>query len=130
MLNPSDDPVGAVRKTVPRVSAAGSPPGTMRGGSGCPPEITMLMAKESIMAPCNMHELKAKAASGVKLSRTEELRLEIYEKVNALGIGAQGLGGLTTVLDVKAVSYTHLDVYKRQGPDSCRRRSACRRQTI
>ena len=57
------------------------------------------------MAPCNMQELKEKDASGAKLTRAEELRLEIYEKVNALGIGAQGLGGLTTVLDVKVLDY-------------------------
>src|SRR5574343_34810 len=60
------------------------------------------------MAPCNIHELQAKAAEGQTLTRVEELRLELYEKVNALGIGAQGLGGLTTVLDVKILDYpTH-----------------------
>ena len=61
----------------------------------------MLLAKESIMAPVDMHELKARGAS----NRAEELRLELYEKINALGIGAQGLGGLTTVLDVKVLDY-------------------------
>jgi len=68
----------------------------------------MLLAKESIMAPVNIQQLKAKAARGEKLLRSEELRLELYDKVNALGIGAQGLGGLTTVLDVKVLDYpTH-----------------------
>ena len=105
MLNPSDDLVDWILKTVPTMGAGWCPPGIIGVGIGGTPEKAMLMAKESIMAPCNMHELKAKAASGVKLSRTEELRLEIYEKVNALGIGAQGLGGLTTVLDVKVLDF-------------------------
>ena len=69
----------------------------------------MLLAKESIMAPVDIHELKAKAAeyakTGAKLTRPEELRLELMEKINALGVGAQGLGGLTTVLDVKVLDY-------------------------
>jgi fumarate hydratase class I len=68
----------------------------------------MLLAKQSLMEPLNMYELQAKAARGEKLTRVEELRLELYGKVNALGIGAQGLGGLTTVLDVKIALYpTH-----------------------
>ncbi|MCX7169290.1 MAG: FumA C-terminus/TtdB family hydratase beta subunit, partial [Proteobacteria bacterium] len=71
-------------------------------------EKAMLLAKESLMAPVNMHELKEKSARGDTLSRVEELRLELYDKVNALGIGAQGLGGLTCVLDVKILDYpTH-----------------------
>jgi fumarate hydratase class I len=68
----------------------------------------MLLAKESLMAPVDIHELREKAASGTKLTRVEELRLELMDKVNALGIGAQGLGGLTTVVDVKILDYpTH-----------------------
>jgi fumarate hydratase class I len=68
----------------------------------------MLMAKEALMAPVDIHELKARAAAGSALSRVEQLRLELMNKVNALGIGAQGLGGLTTVLDVKILDYpTH-----------------------
>ena len=64
----------------------------------------MVMAKESLMAPLDIHELQKRGAA----NRAEELRLELYEKVNALGIGAQGLGGLTTVLDVKVLDYpTH-----------------------
>ena len=105
MLNPSDDLVDWIIKTVPTMGAGWCPPGIIGIGIGGTPEKAMLLAKESIMAPCNMHELKAKAASGAKLTRPEELRLEIYEKVNALGIGAQGLGGLTTVLDVKVLDY-------------------------
>jgi fumarate hydratase class I len=66
------------------------------------------MAKESLMDDIDMYELQAKSAKGEKLDQVEELRLELYEKVNALGIGAQGLGGLTTVLDIKIKMYpTH-----------------------
>ena len=73
-------------------------------GIGGSAEKAVLLAKESLMAPIDMHELKAKGAT----NRLEELRLEIFEKVNNLGIGAQGLGGLTTVLDVKILDYpTH-----------------------
>ena len=68
----------------------------------------MLLAKQSLMDPIDMQELKAKAAGGAALSNIEKLRIEIYDKVNALGIGAQGLGGLTTVLDVKIYDFpTH-----------------------
>ena len=109
MLNPSDDLVDWILKTVPTMGAGWCPPGIIGVGIGGTPEKAMLMAKESIMAPCNMHELKAKAAecakTGAKLTRAEELRLELHEKINALGIGAQGLGGLTTVLDVKVLDY-------------------------
>jgi len=108
MLNPSDDLVEWILKTVPTMGAGWCPPGILGIGIGGTPEKAMLLAKESIMAPCNIHELKNRAASGEKLLRTEELRLEIYAKVNALGIGAQGLGGFTTVLDVKILDYpTH-----------------------
>jgi fumarate hydratase class I len=105
MLNPSDDLVDWILRTVPTMGAGWCPPGIIGVGIGGTPEKAMLLAKESIMAPVNMHELKAKAASGSKLTRAEELRLELYEKINALGIGAQGLGGLTTVLDVKVLDY-------------------------
>ncbi|MRR50759.1 MAG: fumarate hydratase [Rhodocyclaceae bacterium] len=104
MLNPSDDLVEWVLKTVPTMGAGWCPPGILGIGIGGTPEKAMLLAKESIMAPVDIHELKARGAK----NRAEELRLELYEKVNALGIGAQGLGGLTTVLDVKVLDYpTH-----------------------
>ncbi|QDX80103.1 fumarate hydratase [Denitratisoma sp. DHT3] len=109
MLNPSDDLVDWVLKKIPEMGAGWCPPGIIGIGIGGTPEKAMLLAKESIMAPVDIHELKAKAAefakTGAKLTRTEELRLELYEKVNALGVGAQGLGGLTTVLDVKVLDY-------------------------
>lgn len=108
MLNPSDDLVEWILKAVPTMGAGWCPPGILGVGIGGTPEKAMLLAKEAIMAPVDIHALKAKAARGDKLLRTEELRLELYEKVNALGIGAQGLGGLTTVLDVKILDYpTH-----------------------
>ncbi|MBK9521427.1 MAG: fumarate hydratase [Rhodocyclaceae bacterium] len=108
MLNPSDDVVEWILKAVPTMGAGWCPPGILGVGIGGTPEKAMLLAKEAIMAPVDIHALKAKAARGDKLLRTEELRLELYEKVNALGIGAQGLGGLTTVLDVKILDYpTH-----------------------
>jgi len=105
MLNPSDDLVEWILKTVPTMGAGWCPPGILGIGIGGTPEKAMLLAKESIMAPVDIHELQAKAKTGAKLTRAEELRLELYEKVNALGIGAQGLGGLTTVLDVKVLDY-------------------------
>jgi fumarate hydratase class I len=108
MLNPSDNLVEWILKTVPTMGAGWCPPGILGVGIGGTPEKAMLLAKESIMAPVNIQQLKAKAARGEKLVRSEELRLELYDKVNALGIGAQGLGGLTTVLDVKVLDYpTH-----------------------
>ena len=108
MLNPSDSIVDWVLKTLPTMGAGWCPPGILGIGIGGTPEKAMLMAKESLMAPCDIHELREKAAAGSKLSRVEELRLELMDKVNALGIGAQGLGGLTTVLDVKILDYpTH-----------------------
>lgn len=107
-LNPSDSIVDWVLKTLPTMGAGWCPPGILGIGIGGTPEKAMLLAKESLMAPCDIHELQDKAASGATLTRVEELRLELYEKVNALGIGAQGLGGLTTVLDVKILDYpTH-----------------------
>ena len=107
-LNPSDSIVDWVIKTVPTMGAGWCPPGILGIGIGGTPEKAMLLAKESLMSHVDIHELKAKAESGAELSRVEQLRLEIFEKVNALGIGAQGLGGLTTVLDVKILDYpTH-----------------------
>ena len=109
MLNPNDNIVDWVIETVPTMGAGWCPPGMLGIGIGGTAEKAMVMAKESLMAPIDMHELKIKATNATeKLSRIEELRLEIYEKVNNLGIGAQGLGGLTTVLDVKILDYpTH-----------------------
>jgi fumarate hydratase class I len=101
MLNPSDDLVEWILKTVPTMGAGWCPPGILGVGIGGTPEKAMLLAKESIMAPVDIHELKARGAK----NRAEELRLELYEKINGLGIGAQGLGGLTTVLDVKVLDY-------------------------
>ncbi|MDD3762239.1 MAG: fumarate hydratase [Nevskiales bacterium] len=104
MLNPSDSIVDWVLKTVPTMGAGWCPPGILGIGIGGTPEKAMLLAKESLMAPVDIHELIERGAS----NRAEELRLELYEKVNALGIGAQGLGGLTTVVDVKVLDYpTH-----------------------
>ena len=107
-LNPSDSIVDWVLKTVPTMGAGWCPPGILGIGIGGTPEKAMLLAKESLMAPVDIHDLIDKQKSGAELSRVESLRLELYEKVNALGIGAQGLGGLTTVLDVKIMDYpTH-----------------------
>ena len=104
MLNPSDSLVDWVVKTVPLMGAGWCPPGMLGIGIGGTAEKAMVMAKESLMAPIDMHELKARGPA----NRIEELRIELHDKVNALGIGAQGLGGLTTVLDVKILDYpTH-----------------------
>ena len=97
MLNPSDDIVDWVVKAVPTMGAGWCPPGMLGIGIGGSAEKAMVMAKEALMDPIDMHELKARGPR----NRIEELRIEIYDQVNALGIGAQGLGGLTTVLDVK-----------------------------
>ena len=108
MLNPGDSVVDWVLKTVPTMGAGWCPPGMLGIGIGGTAEKAVLMAKESLMDDIDMYELQAKAASGAELSSVEKLRLELYEKVNALGIGAQGLGGLTTVLDIKIKMYpTH-----------------------
>ena len=104
MLNPADSLVDWVLKMVPTMGAGWCPPGIIGIGIGGTAEKAMLMAKRSLMDPIDIHELKARGPS----NRAEELRLELYEKINALGIGAQGLGGLTTVLDVKVVDFpTH-----------------------
>ena len=101
MLNPSDSIVDWVLKTVPTMGAGWCPPGMLGIGIGGTAEKSVLLAKEALMEDIDMYELQAKAARGDKLSQLEEMRLELFEKVNALGIGAQGLGGLTTVLDIK-----------------------------
>ncbi|MEI2455701.1 fumarate hydratase [Lysobacter firmicutimachus] len=104
MLNPSDSIVDWVLKTVPTMGAGWCPPGMLGIGIGGTAEKAMLLAKESLMEPIDITDLQARGPS----NRAEELRLELYEKVNALGIGAQGLGGLTTVLDIKVKDYpTH-----------------------
>ncbi len=108
MLNPGDSVVDWVLKTVPTMGAGWCPPGMLGIGIGGTAEKAVLMAKESLMEDLDMYQLQAKASAGAALSQTEALRLELFEKVNALGIGAQGLGGLTTVLDVKIKMYpTH-----------------------
>jgi fumarate hydratase class I len=101
MLNPSDSIAEWVLKTVPTMGAGWCPPGMLGIGVGGTAEKAMLMAKESLMEPIDMAELKARGPQ----SKVEELRIELYDKVNALGIGAQGLGGLSTVLDVKIRTY-------------------------
>jgi len=104
MLNPNDSIVDWILEVVPTMGAGWCPPGMLGIGIGGTAEKAMLLAKESLMAPIDMHELKATGAQ----NKIDALRLEIYEKVNNLGIGAQGLGGLTTVLDVKILDYpTH-----------------------
>jgi fumarate hydratase class I len=101
MLNPSDSIADWVLKTVPTMGAGWCPPGMLGIGIGGTAEKAMLMAKEALMEPIDMAELKARGPK----SKVEELRIELYDKVNALGIGAQGLGGLSTVLDVKIRTY-------------------------
>lgn len=104
MLNPSDSVVDWILDVVPTMGAGWCPPGILGVGIGGTPEKAMLLAKEAMMEPIDIHELKDRGAQ----NRAEELRLELYDRVNALGIGAQGLGGLTTVLDVKVKDYpTH-----------------------
>jgi fumarate hydratase, class I len=104
MLNPNDSIVDWVLKVVPEMGAGWCPPGMLGIGIGGSAEKAVLLAKESLMQPIDIQELQARGAQ----NRIEELRLELYEKVNQLGIGAQGLGGLTTVLDVKILDYpTH-----------------------
>ncbi len=99
MLEPSDDLVQWIVDTVPTMGAGWCPPGVLGIGIGGTAEKAVLLAKESLMQPIDIQELKARGPA----NRAEELRLEIFDKVNALGIGAQGLGGLTTVLDVKVL---------------------------
>ena len=104
MLNPSDSVVDWVLKMVPTMGAGWCPPGMLGIGIGGTAEKAMLLAKESLLDPIDIQDLQARGAK----NRAEELRLELFDKVNALGIGAQGLGGLTTVLDIKVKDYpTH-----------------------
>jgi len=104
MLNPSDSIADWVLQTVPTMGAGWCPPGMLGIGIGGTAEKAMVMAKEALMEPIDMAELKARGPR----NEVEELRIELYDKVNALGIGAQGLGGLSTVLDVKINTYpTH-----------------------
>lgn len=104
VLNPSDSLADWVERTVPTMGAGWCPPGMLGIGIGGTAEKAMVLAKEALMEPIDIHELKARGPN----SHTEELRLEIFERVNNLGIGAQGLGGLTTVMDVKIKEYpTH-----------------------
>jgi fumarate hydratase class I len=101
MLNPSDSIADWVLKTVPTMGAGWCPPGMLGIGIGGTAEKAMTLAKESLMDPIDMHELIQREAAGEPVSKIEALRIELYNKVNQLGIGAQGLGGLTTVLDIK-----------------------------
>ncbi len=101
MLNPSDSVVDWVLNVVPTMGAGWCPPGILGIGLGGTAEKAMLMAKEALLDHIDIQELQAKGAA----NRNEELRLELFDKVNALGIGAQGLGGLTTVLDIKVKDY-------------------------
>ncbi|MFT4918207.1 MAG: fumarate hydratase class I [Zhongshania aliphaticivorans] len=104
MLNPSDSVVDWVLKMVPTMGAGWCPPGMLGIGIGGTAEKAMIIAKEALLDPIDIHDLQQRGAS----NRAEELRLELFDKVNKLGIGAQGLGGLTTVLDVKVKDFpTH-----------------------
>jgi fumarate hydratase class I len=104
MMNPSDSIVDWVLEMIPQMGAGWCPPGMIGIGIGGTAEKAMLLAKESLMAPIDMGQLKARGAQ----SDIEALRIELMDKVNALGIGAQGLGGLSTVLDVKILDWpTH-----------------------
>jgi fumarate hydratase class I len=108
MLNPGDSIVDWVLKTVPTMGAGWCPPGMLGIGIGGTAEKAVLLAKESLMDDLDMYQLLEKSSKGEKLDQVEEMRLDLYNKVNALGIGAQGLGGLTTVLDIKIKMYpTH-----------------------
>ena len=104
MLNPSDSLEDWVLKTVPEMGSGWCPPGILGIGVGGTAEKAMLMAKESLMEPLDMHDLIARGAK----NKLEALRIDLYSRINALGIGAQGLGGLSVVLDVKIRDYpTH-----------------------
>jgi fumarate hydratase class I len=104
MLNPNDDIVAWVLETLPQMGAGWCPPGMLGIGIGGSAEKALLLAKESLMAPIDIYQLIERGPK----TRAEELRIELFEKVNKLGIGAQGLGGLHTVLDVKVLDYpTH-----------------------
>ena len=100
MLNPSDSIADWVVETLPKLGAGWCPPGMLGIGVGGTAEKSAVLAKESLMDPVDIHELIERGPQNAE----EELRLEIFNRVNALGIGAQGLGGVTTVLDVKIKS--------------------------
>ena len=101
MLNPSDSVVDWVLEMVPKMGAGWCPPGMLGIGIGGTAEKAMILAKEALLEPIDIHDLQKKGAE----TRAEELRLELHDKINRLGIGAQGLGGLTTVMDVKVRDY-------------------------
>ena len=104
MMNPGDNIVDWVLEMVPQMGAGWCPPGMLGIGIGGTAEKAMVLAKESLMGAIDMGALKARGAQ----NDIERLRIEIFDKVNALGIGAQGLGGLATILDVKIMDYpTH-----------------------
>jgi fumarate hydratase, class I len=104
MLNPSDSVVDWVLKVVPEMGAGWCPPGMLGIGVGGTAEKAMILAKEALLEPVDIQELQARGST----NRAEELRIELYDKVNRLGIGAQGLGGLTTVVDIKVKDFpTH-----------------------
>jgi fumarate hydratase class I len=100
MLNPSDDVAAWVEKTVPTMGAGWCPPGMLGIGIGGTAEKAAVMAKESLMEPVDIYELMARGAE----TTDEKMRLDIFDRVNKLGIGAQGLGGMATVLDIKIKS--------------------------
>jgi len=101
MLNPSDSVVDWVLEMVPKMGAGWCPPGMLGIGIGGTAEKAMILAKEALLEPIDIQDLQQRGAA----NRAEELRLELYDKVNRLGIGAQGLGGLTTVMDVKVKDF-------------------------
>lgn len=104
MLNPSDSVVDWVMEQLPKMGAGWCPPGMLGIGIGGTAEKAMMIAKEALLDPIDIQDLQARGPS----NRAEELRLELFDKVNKSGIGAQGLGGLTTVLDIKVKDYpTH-----------------------
>ncbi|MBF7051936.1 fumarate hydratase [Halomonas sp. KAO] len=104
MLNPSDSVVDWVMEQLPKMGAGWCPPGMLGIGIGGTAEKAMEIAKEALLDPIDIQELQSRGAT----NRAEELRLELFDRVNRSGIGAQGLGGLTTVLDIKVKDYpTH-----------------------
>jgi fumarate hydratase class I len=104
MMNPSDNIVEWVCEMLPQMGAGWCPPGMLGIGIGGTAEKAMVLAKESLMGAIDMAQLKQRGPA----NDLEELRIEIFDRVNALGIGAQGLGGLSTILDVKILDYpTH-----------------------
>jgi fumarate hydratase class I len=124
MLNPSDSIVDWVLKTVPTMGAGWCPPGILGIGIGGTAEKAMILAKQACMGSIDIQELIARGPGNA----LEELRLELYDKVNALGIGAQGLGGLTTVLDIKILDYpTHAANKPVAACAFCAGRQRCRR---